>query len=330
MNTKTKIAIVGTGIISEKLAGALSGCQSIEATAVYSRSKEKAEGFAHTYEIPEVYTDLEKLAKTPTVNAVYIASPNSCHYDQTMLMMRNGKHVLCEKPIATSADEFSRMLDTAKENGVVLLEAMRFFHAPGLGMVRALLPKIGPVRRASLIFNQYSSKYDAFKAGATPNIFSKEFAGGALMDLGVYCVELMVALFGEPDRITSSSIFMRTGVDGQGAVIAKYKGFLAELSYSKISQATTPCVIQGEEGSLLFTKASVIDKIDIIKRNGEKQQIICHTVENDMIYELQAFAETIAKPQEAEIYSNYTMAAQSIMDEIKRQQENEIETELYS
>ena len=318
MKTKTKIAIVGTGDISEKLVNASSGCQDIEVIAVYSRTKEKAESFARTYKIPETYTSLEELAKTPTVNAVYIASPNSCHYDQAMLIMQSGKHVLCEKPIATNADEFSRMLSTAKENNVVLLEATRFFHAPGLELLRGLLPEIGPVRRASIMFNQYSSKYDALKRGEEPNIFSKELAGGALMDLGVYCVELMVALFGEPNGIISSSIFLRTGVDGQGAVIAKYDGFLAELSYSKVSQAATPCVIQGEEGSLLFTKASIIDKIDVIKRNGEKQQIICHTVENDMVYELQAFAETIREPQKAELFNSYTMTAQSIMDEIKR------------
>ena len=139
------------------------------------------------------------------------------------------------------------------------------------------------------------------------------------MDIGVYCVELMVALFGEPSEIISSSIMLGTDVDGQGAVIAKYDEFLAELSYSKISQAVTPCVIQGEEGSLLFTKASIIDKIDVVMRTGGARQLICHTVENDMIYELEAFADTIRNPQKADLYNNYTMIAQSIMDEIKQQ-----------
>ena len=319
MVTKTKMAIVGTGNISENLVKAIHECPEIEAAAVYSRSKEKAENFAGKYNIPETFTDLIELAKTASVNAVYIASPNSLHCEQSILMMQNGKHVLCEKPIATSAVEFSRMLNTAKEYGVVLLEATRFYHAPGLEMLRDLLPQIVPVRRASIIFNQYSSKYGALKSGDTPNIFSKEFAGGALMDLGVYCVELMVALFDKPDELMSSSVLMRTGVDGQGAVIAKYDGFLAELSYSKISQAATPCVIQGEEGSLLFTKPSVIDKIDVIKRNGEQQQIICHTVENDMVYELQAFADIIKNPQKADLYNDYTKKAQEIMDEIKTQ-----------
>ena len=319
MAEKVKIAIVGTSNISENLVKAINDCPDVEAAAVYSRTKEKAEDFASKFNIAETFTDLNELAITDTVNAAYIASPNSLHCEQSILMMQHGKHVLCEKPIAVSAGEFSRMLNTAKENNVVLLEATRFFHAPGLEMLRELLPKIAPIRRVSILFNQYSSKYGALKAGDTPNIFSKEFAGGALMDLGVYCVELMVALFGKPERSISSSILMRTGVDGQGAVIAEYDGFLVELSYSKVSQAATPCVIQGEEGSLLFTKPSIIDKIDVVMRNGEKQQIICHIVERDMVFELQAFADIIKDPQKAGLYNGYTMDSQMIMDEIKRQ-----------
>ena len=322
MSVKTRMAIVGTGNISEKLVNAIGECQNIEAAAVYSRTQERADEFAGIFNIPETYTNLEKLAKSSTIDAVYIASPHSCHYEQSVLMMRNKKHVLCEKPIATSADEFSRMLNVAKENDVVLLEATRFFHAPGLEALKGSLEKIGPVRRASLLFNQYSSRYDDLKKGEMPNAFNKKFAGGALMDIGVYCVELMVALFGAPDSIISSSINLHTGVDGQGAVIAKYDGFLVELSYSKISQAITPNVIQGEKGSLLFTKASIIDKIDVIKRDGEKQQITCYTDENDMIFELKAFADMIKHPQKADIYNDYTMKAQLIMDEIKRQNES--------
>jgi len=318
-----KMAIVGSSEISEKLLDATRNCKDIETVAVYSRTKERAKEFAGKFNIPETYTDLEELAKSTTIDAVYVASPNSLHYEQSMLMMKNGKHVLCEKPISTNAEQFSRMLTAAKENGVVLIEATRFYFAPGLEMLRGLLPKIGEVRRVSILFNQYSSKYDALKRGEEPNIFRKEFAGGALMDLGIYCVELMVALFGEPKEILSSHVLLRTGVDGQGAVIAKYDGFLAELSYSKVSQAVTKCVIQGEEGSLIFTKASIVDKIEVIKRNGEKQEIICYTDENDMIYELQAFAEIIKNPQKADIFNDYTMKSQVIMDEIKRQMDNE-------
>jgi len=320
---KTRFAIVGTSEISEKLVSAMCDCKDIEAVAVYSRTEEKAGEFARLFNIPDIYTNLEELAKTPTIDAVYIASPNSLHYEQSMLMMRNGKHVLCEKPVATNACEFSKMLSIAEENNVILLEATRFYYAPGLEMLRNLLPEIGQVRRASILFNQYSSKYDALKRGETPNIFNKEFAGGALMDLGVYCVELMVALFGVPNEVLSSHILVRTGVDGQGAVIATYDELLVELSYSKISHAATPCVIQGEEGSLLFTKASIIDKIDVIKRNGEKQHIVCYTDENDMIYELLAFADIIKNPQKAGLFNDYTMKSLIIMDEIKSQMEKE-------
>ncbi|MCL2819957.1 MAG: Gfo/Idh/MocA family oxidoreductase [Oscillospiraceae bacterium] len=319
MERKLRLAVIGTSDIAVKLVTASRKCESVEIAAVYSRTAEKGNEFANTFGIPDVFTDLEELAKASDIDAVYVASPNLYHFEQSVLMMQHGKHVLCEKPIATSADAFSQMLDIAKGNGVVLTEATRFFHAPGLKKLRELMPEIGTVRRASLLFNQYSSKYEALKAGEIPNTFNKDLAGGALMDLGVYCIELMVALFGEPHEIVSSALFVHSGADGQGAVIAKYDGLLAELSYSKISQASVPSLIQGEEGSLLFTKASIIDKIDVVKRNGETEQIVCYTDENDMFYELQAFADMIETPQKADEFNNYTMLAQRVMDEIKRQ-----------
>jgi predicted dehydrogenase len=313
---KMKIAIVGTSRIAEQFASAVAECQGIEAAAVYSRTAENAKRFAGAHNIPETYTDLEELAKSPGIDAVYIASPNSYHAEQSTMMMRGGKHVLCEKPVATSAAEFSQMLSAAKENNVVLLEASMHLFSPGIGHLRSLLPEIGAVRRVSLVMNQYSSRYDAFKRGEIHNVFKLELAGGAMLDIGIYNVELMVALFGEPESIVSSSIFLHTGVDGQGAVIAEYEGFIAELSHSKISQSYTPCAIQGEEGSLMFAWPSIIDKIDVIIRSGEKRQVKCMGPENQMIYEIQAFLKMAKNPKEAAPYNEISMISQKIMDKV--------------
>jgi len=319
-----RIAVVGTGNIAEHFVEAVSDCEGMEVAAIYSRSKKNAGRFASAFDIPETFTNLEDLAKSPRVGAVYIASPNSCHYEHSVLMMRSGKHVLCEKPVATSAEELSKMLRIAKENGVVLLEASMHLFSPGIGVLRSLLPEIGTVRRVALTMNQYSSKYDRFKQGDIGNVFKTEFAGGALMDIGIYCIELMVALFGKPESVVSSSVFLHTGVDGQGSAIARYDGFLAELSYSKISQSVTPCAIQGEKGSLVFAWPSTIDEIDVVMRNGEKRRINCNCPENQLICEARAFFDMVKDPEKAAPYNRYSMISQTIMDEIKRQgsQEN--------
>jgi len=314
-----RIAVIGTSKIAQEFAGAVSECRDLELTAVYSRSEDNAERFAGAFNIPHKFTDLDALAGSPLADAVYIASPNALHAPQSVLMLKNGKHVLCEKPIATSAAEFAQMLSVAEENGLVLLEACKDMFAPGIGILKGLFPEIGAIRRASLIKNQYSSRYDEFKSGATHNVFTTQMAGGALMDLGIYCVELMVALFGKPESVVSSSIFLHTGVDGQGAVIAKYDGFLAELSYSKISDAVTTSVIQGEEGSLIFENASHIYSIEVVMRNGDRRQVEVGLMDKFMVYEVLAFAEMIAGQRQAGPYNEYSMIAQVIMDEIKRQ-----------
>jgi len=304
-------------MIAERFAQAVSECPDIDIAAVYSRTRENAERFAGLFGIPETITSLDELAKSSSFDAVYVASPNSCHCEQSIQMMRAGKHVLCEKPISTSAEELSQMLRVAQENRVVLLEASMHLFSPGLEHLRSLLPEVGTIRRASFVMNQYSSRYDSFKRGDTHNIFTKELAGGALNDLGIYCVEIMTALFGAPESVVSSAIYLRTGVDGQGAMIARYDGFLVELSYSKISQSVTPCTIQGEEGSLLFAWPSIIDKVDIVKRNGDKRQVVCLGTENQMVYEIEAFADMILSPEKAEPYNRCSLLAQSVMDEAR-------------
>ena len=230
------------------------------------------------------------------------------------------------------------MLQFASYYGVVLLEASKHLFSPGLYMIKELLPEIGPIRRAAFEFNQYSSRYDLLKQGEISNIFSKELAGGALLDLGVYCVQFMVALWNKPRTIVGSSYMLSTGVDGLGSAIATYEGFVVELSYSKIVESVTPSIIQGEYGSLVFDNLSRIEKINVLMRKGNsafdnlsrsekrdaasreegRRQIDCAAVENQMVYETNAFLEMIKEPEKAKPYNKISMTSLEIMDQLRR------------
>lgn len=316
-----RLAVIGTGLIVEKFIDAVSRCPEISITAVYSRTEETGAQFAARFGITNLYTDLEALATAPEIDGVYIASPNACHFEQSLLLLRGGKHVLCEKPATTCEAELVELLQVAKEHGVLFLEASKHLFSPGLGLLRELLPEIGPVRRVSLVFNQYSSRYDVFKQGTVHNVFTRTLAGGALLDIGVYCVQMMVALFGPPLGVVSSSVPLHTGVDGQGAAIAKYDGFLAELSYSKIVQSVVPNEIVGELGSLVFEKLSRIEQIQVVLRDGETRQVSCNSLPNQMVYEARAFYEMAQHPEKAAPYHEYSRMALAVMDEINRQQQ---------
>ena len=131
-----RLAIIGTGRISHTFMKAALKVPGFKLEAVYSRSQDSGRAFGSVYGADKVYTTLKALGDDPEVDAVYIASPNSSHCAQTVFMLEHGKHVLCEKPIASSAQELERMMKAADGNGKILLEAMRPVFDPGFAKIK--------------------------------------------------------------------------------------------------------------------------------------------------------------------------------------------------
>jgi scyllo-inositol 2-dehydrogenase (NADP+) len=143
--------------------------ESFSLTAVYSRTPARALEFATKYKVEQVFTSLEDMAKSTAIDAVYIASPNSCHAQQAVLFMNHQKHVLCEKAIASNVKELTAMIDAARRNKVTLMEALKTTFLPNFQAISENLPKIGKIRRFFSCKCQYSSRYDAFKEGKATN-----------------------------------------------------------------------------------------------------------------------------------------------------------------
>lgn len=251
-----RIGVVGTNFISDHMVEGGSIDPRCRFTAVCSRRKETGEAFASRHGITHIFTSVEEMAASGEVDAVYIASPNACHAPQAIMAMKAGRHVLCEKPMASNAAEVQTMFDTAGRNNVVLLEAMIPAMSPVIKAVADNLHLVGKVRRYFATFCQYSSRYDRFLQGDIANAFRPELSNGALMDLGVYCLYPMVALFGEPQRVFTSATKLHTGADGQGTVVASYEGFDGVAVYSKIADSQLPAEIQGEKGTIVIDRIS--------------------------------------------------------------------------
>lgn len=173
-----RFAVVGTNWITEELIHAGRESEDFRLTGVYSRTAERARQFADKFDIPHIYTDLETMAQSGEFDAVYIASPNSFHAEQAIALMKGGKHVLCEKPIASNTRELRAMIEAAKENKVLLMEALKSTLLPNFKAIRDNLHKIGPVRRYFGSYCQYSSRYDAYKQGTVLNAFNPVFPTG--------------------------------------------------------------------------------------------------------------------------------------------------------
>lgn len=315
-----RFAVIGTNFITDWFIEAAVQVSELCFYSIYSRDEKRAKTFGKKYGINRFYTRLEDLAEDNDVDAVYIASPNCCHQEQAILMMNHGKHVLCEKPIASNHAEYKRMENAARENHVVLLEAMRTTLDPAFTLLQDQLEKLGKIRQVIFHFCKYSSRYDSFKNGVIENAFSPELSNGALMDIGVYCVHPMVKLFGLPDKIMADVIKLRNGVDCAGMILAGYPdGMQVQLVYSKICNNYLPSQIMGEKGTLVIEGFPIIKKLSVHFNNGETKNFEPHYQENNMVYEAEEFIHLINSGHSIEPYFKASEHEMIVMDEVRKQ-----------
>lgn len=316
-----RFGIIGTNWITESFLQAASQHPDFQLTAVYSRTQEKASEFAAKYGIDLTFTSLEEMAKSDAIDAVYIASPNSYHAEQAILLMENKKHVLCEKPIASNARELRKMIETAKEHDVLLMEALKTTFLPNFQAIKNNIHKIGQVRRFFASYCQYSSRYDAYKEGTILNAFKPEFSNGSLMDIGVYCLYPAVALFGKPKEIKASGFLLATGVDAEGSLVLQYEDKDVILMFSKITNSFVQSEVQGEEGSIVFDKLNPPEDVKIRYRNGEVEDIAQEQVNHPMFYETKEFIELLQNGKRESSINSYEVSLQvmEILDEARKQ-----------
>ncbi|MFM2608077.1 Gfo/Idh/MocA family oxidoreductase [Vibrio chagasii] len=288
-----KFAVIGTNWITQKFVQAAHESQSMQLTAVYSRNLDSAAQFAQEFGVETTYDSLDVLANDDTVEAVYIASPNSLHCEQSILMMEHGKHVICEKPVASNIVEATRMFEVAEKNGVVLFEACKSQFLPNFKQVQLGLEKIGKVHKAHINYCQYSSRYQKYLNGENPNTFNPAFSNGSLVDIGFYCVAATVALFGEPDNAQASAKLLESGVDAHGCAIFQYPEFDVTLAHSKVSDSYAPSEIQGEQGAIIIDHIAECTDVKIRYRDGSIENLTQVQSENSMSYEAQAFVNCI-------------------------------------
>lgn len=322
MTDKIRLATIGTSPISDNLLEAAREVDGITYVGTFSRDAERARTFTKSHGGTHAFTSLEELASSPEVDAVYVASPNACHLDQALALASANKHLLVEKPLCANRYDAQRLFAAAELHGVVVMEAMRPLHDPAWRAMAAALPSVGELRRASLRFGRYSSRFDDLKAGRHTNIFDARMASGALMDMGIYTVEPMVALFGMPERIVAAATLVAekgnhlTGgaIDGAGSALCIYgddsgtPGLVVELAYSKITTDLLLSQIEGDLGTITIDSVSIPQGASVLHRGravrGDARAIATSVGDtherldvrpcpNSMVYELADFVRLV-------------------------------------
>ena len=243
-----KLGISGTGTIVQEFPPGLRTLAGLKLQALLStpHSLEKAQRLGEAYGIGTVVDDFASFCQAD-IDTVYVAVPNSLHYAYCRQAFEHGLHVICEKPLATNMREAEELARLTAEKRLFLFEAITNQHMVTYQKIREWLPRVGSVKVVQSQYTQYSRRYDAFKAGDVLPVFDPAKAGGALADLGVYCLHFVLGLFGQPLAYRYYPNIER-GIDTSGLMVLSYPGFQALCLTAKDCKGNAFSIVQGDKG----------------------------------------------------------------------------------
>lgn len=316
-----RLATIGTSKITDSFLNAVQKNGRFTYAGAYSRTEEKAKAFAEKHHGSQWFSSIEKLAAARDIDVVYVASPNGLHFKQVEALLEGGKHVICEKPIFTTLREFDEAFAQAENRNVFLFEAIRNIQTPVFHRLKEELPRAGRLRSAVLKLIQYSSRYDRFLAGDVANVFSPQFAGGALEDLGVYPLYVAIALFGEPEDASYFPVRLSNGIDGSGTLVLNYDGFVCTVLCSKIAHSGLPSEIHGEKGTLSIDSSSDIARLEWTDAHTKETALLAENIsDNDKFYEIDHFADVLEQRDTTEYMRLKELSRQvlRIMEKVRK------------
>lgn len=308
--------ILGTGSIAEKFAVALSFVTQAKLLAVGSRSLESARVFGRKFDVPKRFGSYERLASDPDVEVVYVATPHTLHAENCLLLLKENKAVLCEKPFTINAREAERVISLAKEKRCFLMEAMWSRFLPSFVKVRKLVRDgvIGDLQMVNAGFG-FRASYDPGSRLFDPNL-----GGGALLDVGIYPVSFASMTLGTPKNIVSSVQLGKTGVDEQGAIVLAYdQGRLAVLTMAIRTEIPQDAYIVGTKGRIcLFSPWWRAERITLLKGKKEEAIDLSYTG-NGLNYEAEEVIKCLrAGKRESEIMPlDETLSVMKTLDQIR-------------
>lgn len=317
-----KLGILGSGKIVKDLLSFIEKIEGIELEAIGSteRSYEKSQAFQKKYGIKKAYRNSDELLKDSDVEVAYIGVPNYLHYDMVKKALNAGKHVICEKPFTSNANQLRELIELSKEKNLLLLEAISNVYLPNVKKIKEDLNKLGDIKIVTFNYSQYSSRYDAFKEGKLAPVFDISKDGGALVDLNIYNIHLLIHLFGLPEK-ASYLANIEKNIDTSGIMTLEYKKFKAIAIGAKDCSAPLNSTIQGDRGSIVIDNPpNEVTHFDLIL-NGEKPKRI--SVQEDyhrMYYEFVEFEKIIREKdfERSEKKLEHSLKVLELMEDVRK------------
>jgi predicted dehydrogenase len=265
-----KWGIMSTARINRLFLAGARDAAGVEIHAVASRDEQQAGRYAREHEIPRAYGSYEALLEDPDVEVVYIPLPNSLHVEWSIRALQSGKHVLCEKPLSRRPQDVERAFDAADQNGRLLMEAFMYRHHPQTRRLVELLQN-GATGRVRMIRAAFG-----FVAPDPANVrLQAALDGGALMDVGCYCVSAARLIAGEPERVSAEQALGGDGVDVAFAAAMRHAGeVLSHFDAGLALDSRDLLEVVGDAGSVLLEDPwHCRNPLIQLRRGGETERI---------------------------------------------------------
>lgn len=299
-----KLGILGAGMIVHDLLTFIHEVKGVELTAICAlpAEKEKIEQMAQEHHISSTYIDYDEMLKDSQVEVVYVAVNNHLHYSMCLKALKAHKHVICEKPFTSHVRELETLYHYAKQEHLFLLEAISTQYLPNVLKMKDMLKEVGKIKIVSANYSQYSSRYQSFLNGEILPAFDYQKSGEALMDLNIYNIHLLVALFGEPQHVKYHANIEKH-IDTSGIITLDYGTFQAVLIGAKDCRAPIMTSIQGDQGCLVLkTPANQAAQFQLLKNDKSEYTFDEQHGQHRMYFEFVEFVKIFETHDEQKVH----------------------------
>ncbi|MBO4358897.1 MAG: Gfo/Idh/MocA family oxidoreductase [Erysipelotrichaceae bacterium] len=315
------VGIVGSGFIVPTFIEATRSVKGYHYVGISSiDSEETLKMFKEKYHMDYYSQNCDMLFNDRNIDVIYVATPNGTHYDIAKSALNHGKHVILEKPFTVGSRQAKELFELAKKKKRIIFDAVTLMHLPNYFKIKELVKDIGDIKMVDINFSQYSSRYDKFKNGITLPAFDYKLAGGALMDLGIYNINFIVGLFGEPKKVNYYPN-MKKKVDTSGVLVMDYGTFKATAICAKDCKAPLYACVQGDKACVRSDEASsVLNCVKLIKNNGDSKEYRLNKKKLTHAYEYEEFKRLFNEKdlKKAQEYNDMTLKTMKVLDKALR------------
>lgn len=299
-----RIGMAGAGNIVTMCLDAVAQIEGVscEAICVRETSRDKGQNLCDQYEVNKLYTSYEEMLSDADIDVIYIGIPNNMHFEYARLALNAGKHVVCEKPFTTNAQELIELSELAKANQLFLFEAITNIHSPNIQKMKQAIQNIGQVKLVQGNYSQLSSRYAKYLSGEVHPAFDPKASGGALYDINIYNLHLCCYLLGAPANVTYTYNRGFNGIDTSGVITMQYSDFVATCVGAKDSQSPGFFTVQGEKGYVSVVGTPNVCPQIQINIEGDTQTYNGHDIDNHMVYEFKNFNQMLSEGALAQCY----------------------------